>query len=111
MHFRNYGLQKTWLDKYLRTPFETEQAKGAWKRLKSAWHHFYHILLSICRKLSFKMSLLVKCEIVEAFVNTLTNDYKYSLCDNENFSQPIQTQSSKKQKTFFELCPVFLKSR
>ena len=57
------------------------------------------------------MSVLVICEIVEAFVNTLTNDYKYSLCDNENFSQPIQTQSSKKQKTFFELCPVFLKSR
>ena len=57
------------------------------------------------------MSLLVICEIVEAFVNTLTNDYKYSLCDNENFSPPIQTQSSKKQKTFFELCPVFLKSR
>ena len=35
------------------------------------------------------MSLLVICEILGLFVNTLTADHKYSLCDSENSQQPI----------------------
>ena len=44
------------------------------------------------------MPLLVICEILGHFVNTLTPDDKYSLRNIEPLLQPIQTQLSKKQK-------------
>ena len=44
------------------------------------------------------MPLLVICEILGHFVNTLTPDDKYSLRNSEPLLQPIQTQLSKKQK-------------
>ena len=42
------------------------------------------------------MSLLVICEIVGLFVNTLTTDDKYFLLNSENLGQPIQMQLSDK---------------
>ena len=46
------------------------------------------------------MFLLVICEIVGLFVNTLTADDKYSLRNSENLRQPIQMQLSKKSQFF-----------
>ena len=57
-----------------------------------------------------EISLLVIWEILGLFVNTLTADGKYSLCNRENLPQPIQMQLSKKQRTFSELFASFLKS-
>ena len=55
------------------------------------------------------MSLLVISEIVPLFVNILTADHKYSLC-NMNLQHFIKMQLSKKQRILFELCALNLKS-
>ena len=44
------------------------------------------------------------------FVNTLTDDDKYSLLYRDNLIQPIQILLSLKQKTFSEFFSAFLKS-
>ena len=54
------------------------------------------------------MSVLRK--ILRLFVNTLTDDGKYSLLYRDNLMQPIQILLSQKQKTFFEFFSGFLKS-
>ena len=46
--------------------------------------------------------LLVICNILGLFVNTLTADDKYSLLKKDNLTQTIQMQLSEKQKTFSE---------
>ena len=53
--------------------------------------------------------MLVLCKILRLFVNTLTDDDKYSLLYRDNLTQPIQILLSKKQKTFSEFFPAFLK--
>ena len=44
------------------------------------------------------MSLLLISEILAVFVNILTTDHKYPLCNRENLQQSIQMPLSKKQK-------------
>ena len=44
------------------------------------------------------------------FVNTLTADDKYSLCNKENLQQSTQMQLSKKENTLRELFASFPKS-
>ena len=46
--------------------------------------------------LSWKKSALVWSEILRLFVNTLTDDKKYSRCNVHNFAQQVQTHLSKK---------------
>ena len=46
------------------------------------------------------MSLLVICEILGHFVNTLTADDKYYLRNSEKLLKPIQMQLSKKLTKF-----------
>ena len=83
-----------------RKPLDPENAKVAQMLMKSARHYFYRIFSSICRKLRCIMSLLVICEVLRLFVNTLSADDKYSLCNSEKLPQPIQMQSSKKHEYF-----------
>ena len=66
--------------------------------------------LSLWEKLSWKMSLLMIYQILGLFVNTLTSDNKYSLCNSEVLQQPIQMQLSKKEMTFSQFYVPFLKS-
>ena len=54
--------------------------------------------------------MLVLCKIFRLFVNTLTDDDKYSLLYRDNLMQPIQILISQKKKTFSEIFPAFLKS-
>ena len=54
--------------------------------------------------------MLVLCKILRVFVNTLTDDDKYSLLDSDNLMQPIQILLSQKKKTFSEIFSAFLKS-
>ena len=56
------------------------------------------------------MSLLVICEILGLFFNTLTAYDKYSLQSNNNLPQPIQTQLSKKQQKQCQFFAKVLKS-
>ena len=130
MCFKNYGLQKIWLDKCLKRPvsehlstvnmlkrvnpsivnmlkrpkrymnlhetsfviifhhserdwlakcqprfrksFESQHANTSEALLKSAWQHLYHIFQSFWEILSCMMSLVVICESLGMFVNTLT---------------------------------------
>ena len=54
--------------------------------------------------------MLVLCKILRLFVNTLTDDDKYSLPYKDNIMQPIQIILSQKQNTFPEFFSAFLKS-
>ena len=54
--------------------------------------------------------MLVLCKILSLFVNTLTDDDKYSLLYTDNLMQPIQILLSQKQKTFSQFLSGFLKS-
>ena len=44
--------------------------------------------------------MLVLCKILRVFVNTLTDDDKYSLLYRDNLMQPIQMLLSQKKETF-----------
>ena len=54
--------------------------------------------------------MLVLCKISGLFLNTLSDDDKYSLLYRDNLTQPIQILLSQKQKTFSEFFSAFLKS-
>ena len=53
--------------------------------------------------------MLVLCKILGLFVNTLTDDDKYSLLYRDNLTQQIQILLSAKRKTFSELSSEILK--
>ena len=76
-----------------------------------AWQNLYHIYGSLCRQLTFKKSLLVTCKISRLFPNTLSADGNNSLLNRDNLMRLIQMELSRKEKTFSELFPAFLKSR
>ena len=54
--------------------------------------------------------MLVLCKILKLFVNTLTDDDKYSVLYRDNLIQPIQILLCHKQKTFSQFLSAFLKS-
>ena len=54
--------------------------------------------------------MLVVCKISRLFVNTLPADYKYSLLNRDNLTQPNQILLPQKQKTFSVFLSAFLKS-
>ena len=53
--------------------------------------------------------MLVLCKILGLFVNTLTDDGKYSLFYRDNLTQQIQILLSRKPKTFSKLSSKILK--
>ena len=55
--------------------------------------------------------MLVLCKILRLFVNTLTDEDKYSLLYRDNLTQPIQILLSQKQKTFSKFFSAFSKSK
>ena len=46
------------------------------------------------------MSALVWYDILRLFVNRLTSDNKYSRCNMQNLTQPVQTPLCLEEKTF-----------
>ena len=56
------------------------------------------------------MSVLLISEILAVFVNILTTDHKYPLCNRENLQQSIQMPLSKKQKNLSDCFAPFVKS-
>ena len=103
--------QKIFQKSTFRGPFEKQQVKGNQTLCKSKRHDLYHINWSLWRQLSRKKSLLVTCKVLRMFVNKLTSDDKYWLCNRDNIRQPIQMQLSLKDKTFSEFDSAFLKWR
>ena len=55
--------------------------------------------------------MLVLCKILRLFLNTFTDNDKYSLLYRDNLIQPIQILLSQKQKTFSEFFSSIVKSR
>ena len=88
--------------------FDKQYGKRAQALLKSASQHLYHIHRSLPRKLSWKKSLLLTCQILGLLVNTLATDEKYPVLNRDNLTIPIEMQLSEKQNTFYQfLFPVF----
>ena len=100
MDFRNYGVPKTRLDKYLKcrflVPFNKQHGKRAQTVFKSSRRHLYHSYRSVQKIFSLKNSLLVICKFLRLFVSRFTADDKYSLLNRENLMKPIQMQLSEK---------------
>ena len=94
-----------------RGPFDKQHGKRAQALLKSASQHLYHIHRSLPRKLSWKKSLLLTCQILGLLVNTLATDEKYPVLNRENLTIPIQMQIPKKKNCFWKFFGAFLKSR
>ena len=91
--------------------FDKQYGKRAQALLKSASQHLYHIHRSLPRKLSWKKSLLLTCQILGLLVNTLAANEKYPVLNRDNLTIPIQMQLSEKQKTFSIIFTAFLKCR
>ena len=89
--------------------FDKQYGKRAQALLKSASQHLYHIHRSLPRKLSWKKSLLLTCQILGLLVNTLATDEKYPVLNRDNLRIPIQMQLTQKQKTFSQFPGAFLK--
>ena len=53
--------------------------------------------------------MLDVCKILGLFVNTLTDDGKYSLLYRDNLTQQIQILISRKRKTFSQLSSKIIK--
>ena len=91
--------------------FDKQYGKRAQALLKSASQHLYHIHRSLPRKLSWKKSLLLTCQILGLLVNTLATDEKYPVLNRDNLTIPIKMQLSQKQKTSAQVLAAFWKSR
>ena len=94
-----------------RGPFEKQHGKRSQALLKSASQHFYHIYWSLTKKLSWKKSLLLTCQILGLLVNSLAADEKSPILNRDNLTIPIQMHITEKEKTFSEVFAAFLKSR
>ena len=94
-----------------RRPFGNQRVHDFQTLSKSARHHYYLIVPWIWDKLSWKKCRLVRFEILELFVNTLTTDDKYSSRNIQNLTQQLQTTMSEKQKTFYRIFITYVKSR
>ena len=94
----------------LRENFQKQHGKRAQALLKPDPHQLYHIHWSLLSQLSWKESLLLTCQILGLFVNTLAADEKYPVLNRDNLTIPIQMQFSQKQKTFSELFAAFLEA-
>ena len=70
----------TWMpaSSSLRTPFVSQPVLGWQKLLISARHNFHSNFPLSQDKLNYKTSLLLRCEILALFGNTLTANHMYS---------------------------------
>ena len=94
-----------------RTPFGNQRVQEFQTLSKKALHHYYPIFPWIWDKLSWKNRRLVRFEILELFVNTLTTDDKYSSRNIQNLTKQLQTTMSQKQKTFYRIFITYVKFR
>ena len=60
--------------------------------------------------IELQKSLLVTCNVLRLFVNTLTADEKYSLISRDNSIQTIQMHLSQKQNLFSQFFSAFFDS-
>ena len=115
MYFGNHGLRKTLLDQCLKSPvfegsFKKRHGILAQTLSQCQGQLLYHIHWLLWRQLSYKKPLLVICQISRLFINTLSDDGKYSLFNRDTLTQANEMQVCRKQKTFSIFFSPFLKS-
>ena len=93
-----------------RGPFDKQHGKRAQALLKSASQHLYHIHWSLARKLCWKKSLLLTCQILTLLINRLVTNEKYPVLNRDNLMIKIQMKLSEKQKSFSQVFAEFFKS-
>ena len=81
-----------------RATFFSQRVNWSQTVQKSVQQLLHAIFWPLSDKFSWKMSLLLRSEILGLFVNTLTVYNRYSLYNREKFQQSIQMQLSKNPK-------------
>ena len=71
---------------------DSQHVNGCQTLVKSTWEHFYHIFLPLWGEMIWKMSPLLKLEILRVFLNRLTADEEYPVWNCEILHFPIQMQ-------------------
>ena len=94
---------------HLISPFDGQRVNGSQTLIKSPRKHFYPFHSQHRNELSSNMSPLLRSEILELFVNTLTADDKYFCHYRKKFAQPIQMRLSRKVNVFSLFFIAFLK--
>ena len=90
-----------------REPFDKQHGKRA-QALFTDWaHQLYRIHWSLGKKLSWKKSLLLTCQVLGLLVNTLSTDEKHLVFHRDNLTIPIKMQLSQKQKVFLNFLLLF----
>ena len=79
-----------------RTPFESQRVHGLQSLLKYTGHHYHSNFPLSQDKLSSKTSLLVRCEILGLFGDTLAAAHMYSRLNSKKFLTHVQMQLSQK---------------
>ena len=91
-----------------RGPLDKQHGKRAQAQFRSGSHQLYRIHLSLGKKLSWKKSLLLTCQILGLLVNTLAADEKDLVLHRDNLTIPIKMQLCQKEKlSFFFFCSNF----
>ena len=94
-------MRNIWLVKCLKSLFSehrlTVSMLNSLKTCTTALPSYFFITFT---KIELENVCLSISETLGVFVNTLTADDKYSLCNRKNLPQPIQLQLSKKNKFF-----------
>ena len=62
--------------RHCRTSFDSQHVNGSQTLAKSAWKQFYQIFQLLSRETIWKISPLLKFELIGVFVKTLTSNYK-----------------------------------
>ena len=92
-----------------RWPVHRQHGKRAETLIQSQGQHLYHIHRTLWNKLSWKKSLLVTCNVLRLFVNTLTVDDKYSLISRDNSMQNNSDAFIAKTNFFSQFLSAFFK--
>ena len=94
----------------LRLTFKKEQGKRVSTLFKFERQHKWHIYYSMGRQCSCNKSLLLRCQRLRLFVNTMSALDKWSLRNRDNLMQPIHMQLFQKLKPFSRFFSAFSKS-
>ena len=94
-----------------RTPFDSKRVHGSQIPPQTALQHYSPNFPLIHDKLRWKTSLLVRCEILGLFGNTLTADHIYSRHRWKKFPQQVQLYYLKSGDYFLQFLLRFWNAR
>ena len=111
MSFRNYQPPKTCLDKCLKTPVWEDLSTGDMVNGKNTDSILMRAALSsgviTVKVIELETSLLDTWKLFRPFLNTLTDDDRYSLISKNKWMETIQMHLSQKPKIFSEFVFAF----